>query len=190
MILLAEIVGLISNYLIKGIFISVLVIICSRKIFKKNFDTRNAITIVRWILLCYSILALVYFLLCVLLPTDLNTYSSYFRERATGPYSFAFWTMQLTAFLPLVLFFKNLSNKIYMILMLAILVNIGWLFESFVIHLTIMRRDYSGETGGFKAYLPFNKELMIVLQGLVLGVLTFIVGNSPLFKKKERRMAA
>jgi len=182
-----EIIGFINTYFIKGIFVSVIVIILTNKLFKNNFDTKNAVSIIRWVLLSYSILILVYFLLLIFLPVNSDIYSSSFRERAMGPYKFAFWLVTLGSILPLILFFKNLGNNVYFILAITILMNLGWLFESFVIHLTSMEREYVGKVNGVKAYLPFNRELMIVLQGLLLGILTMVIGNLSFLRKNTSR---
>jgi len=160
---------------------SVLVIIFCRKVFKKKFDTQNAISIIRWLMICYSILILVYFLLLILLPPTSNIFFSSILDRATGPYSFAFWLMALGPISPFILFFKKLSNKTYLILALTIFMNFGWLMESLVIHISIIEREYSLKAGGFK---EFERELMIALQGIIFGVLSMVIGNLPFFRKK------
>ncbi len=181
-----EITELIGTYFIRGISISILVIIFSRKLFKKNFQTQNAVSIIRWVLLSYSILITVLFLLLFFLPENSNVYTTSFRERATGAYNIIFWIMTLISILPLILLFKKADNNIYFILAVTILMSSGWLFESFIIHITSMEMGYSENVASFKAYLPFSGEVLILIRGIFLGVLTMLIGNSPFFNKKRR----
>jgi hypothetical protein len=170
--------GLIGTHLIKGIFISVLVIMLARKFFKKNIDFNNALSIIKWILIFYAILNLTSFVVLVFL---INGYS--FWNEATGPYNFAYWLMLLGSFSPFFLFFKKVGRKVYFILLVAILTNIGWLFESFVIHIISFHRDYSGDVNSLALLLPFNHELVAITEGFFLGCLVIIIGNLPFFKR-------
>lgn len=170
--------GLIGTHLIKGIFISVLVIVLARKFFKKKIDFNSAISIIKWVLIFYAILNLASF---VVLVFSINDYS--FWKQATGPYNFAYWLMLLGSFSPLFLFFKKLGYNIYFILLAAILTNIGWLLESFVIHIISFHRDYSGDVNGLALLLPVNHELVAITEGFFLGCLVIIIGNLPFFKR-------
>ena len=178
-----EIVRIIGTNFIKGMFFSVLVIIFCRRIFKDKFDTSNAIGIIRWVMICYSLFILVQFLLLPLLSPGSNIFFSSFRERATGRYSFAFWLMILGAISPLILFFKKPGNNIILILVLTIFVNIAWLMESLIIHTLSIERGYSPSGEGIKAYFPFEGELLIILQGIICGILAIVIGNLPFFRK-------
>ncbi|MCO5947059.1 hypothetical protein [Mucilaginibacter flavidus] len=171
--------GLIGTHLIKGIFISVLVIILARKFFK-NIDFNNALSIIKWILIFYAILNLASFVVLVFL---INGYS--FWNEATGPYNFAYWLMLLGSFSPFFLFFKKLDRNVYLILLVAILTNIGWLLESFVIHIISFHRDYSGDVNGLALLLPFNHELVAITEGFFLGCLVIIIGSLPIFKRAK-----
>ena len=171
--------GLIGTHLIKGIFISVLVIVLARKFFKK-IDFNSTISIIKWILIFYAILNVASF---VILVFSINGYSLW--KQATGPYNFAYWLILLGSFSPFFLFFKKLARNIYFILLVAILTNIGWLFESFVIHIISFHRDYSGDVNGLALLLPFNRELVAVIEGFLLGCLVIIIGNLPFFKRNK-----
>jgi hypothetical protein len=175
-----KILGLVGTHLIKGIFISVLVIILARKFFKK-IDFNSAISIIKWILIFYAILNLASF---VILVFSINSNS--FWKQATGPYNFAYLLMLLGSFSPLFLFFKKLNRNVYFILLVAILTNIGWLFESFIIHTISFHRDYSGNVNGLALLLPFNHELVAITEGFFLGCLAIIIGNLPFLRKKEK----
>ena len=172
----SEIIGFIGNNIIKGISISVLVVIFCRKIFKNKFDTKNAISIIKWIIIGYTVLILVNFLLLALLPTSSKTFISSISNRATGQYSFAFWLMLLGAISPLILFYKKLGNRFYLIFVLAIFIKIGWLMELLVIHLNLIKED------GIITILPSQEGLIIILQGIILGVSSLAIGNCLLSK--------
>lgn len=172
----SQILDLINTIFIKGIFVSVLVIICSRLVFKR-IDTRNALVINRWILLSYSILCIIHLLILCLLPES----STAFWEQATGRYNFAFWLMMSSPFLPLLLFVKSLRNNIYILLFMAIWVNIGSFMEWLVIHTIMIYRDYTGNVKDF----PTIVEWMIILEGVLLGILTLVIGNSFVWMKKK-----
>ena len=78
------------------------------------------------------------------------------------------------SFLPLLLLFKKFRSKLYLVFFIALFMNLGWLFESFVIHLTSIHRDYEGDRN---AFLPFDRELIIFGKGLLLGIVALIIGN-------------
>ena len=165
-----EIVNLIFDYLIKGIFISVFVIVFVRSFFKK-IDTQMAIRIVQWMMIAYSMSVLFWLIIS---STRVNS-SSDFSERATGPYWFAYWLMALSGLLPILFFIKKLSRKVYFILFVSVFINIGWLFESFVIHVTSMHRDY--DIKGINPWLPSVAEWFLILRGLLVGVVALVIGN-------------
>jgi hypothetical protein len=51
------------------------------------------------------------------------------------------------------------------------------IFESIIIHLTDLHRDYGGEINGKSQYLPFDREISIIINGLLVGVLVISLGN-------------
>jgi hypothetical protein len=175
--LLFDIINLIDTHLIRGISISVLIIILTRKIFPKS-DTQAAITIIKWLLIAYSIAIVFMFLLSFLRLAGSNE-NFIFWDRITGPYWYAYWIMLAGNVFPFLLFIKKLNNNVYFILLIAILVNVGWLLESFIVHIACIRR------GEF--CFPYDRELIIILEGILLGVLTLIIGNLIALKKKRHK---
>jgi hypothetical protein len=115
-------------------------------------------------------MALISFLAIIFTDSE----ASSFWSRMTGQYKFAYWFMFISnSVLPLCLIFKK-CQKLYILLLITILMNLGWLFESFVIHVTSLSRDYSGGS-----YFPYNREIVIVVEGICWGVLAIIIGNLP-----------
>jgi len=170
-----DVINFIGHYVIKGIFISVLVIIVSRKLFKGKINIQNAVNIIACILVGYAMLSLLYYLIYFILHWHGDTYTTAFWARATGTYWFAYWLMLVSnIIMPLLLLFKKLRLKIYVVFMLSVIVNIGWLFESLVIHVTGIHRNYSP---GLSVFLPYNQEFITILNGLLLGVGVMVAGN-------------
>lgn len=58
--------------------------------------------------------------------------------------------------------------------MLSVIANIGWLFESLVIHVTGIHRNNSP---GLSVFLPYSQEFITILNGLLLGVGVMVTGN-------------
>lgn len=81
--------------------------------------------------------------------------------------------------LPLILLNKKTGKKLRILFIIALLMNLGWLFESFVIHITNLHRDYMTENDN--TYLPNEREIEILMRGLYIGIFTLILGNG--FKK-------
>lgn len=168
-----ELLSFIDDHFIDGIFISVLLIIIVRKFFK-SIKTQNALTILSYLMIFYSLLSIIYLILISVVKVDSELYAS-FINRANGIYKSIYILMLFShSFLPLLLLFKKLRSKIYLVLFIAIFMNLGWLFESFVIHSTTIHRDYEGDRN---AFLPFDRELIIFGKEFLLGIAALIIGN-------------
>jgi len=163
--------------LIKALFMSVLIIIPFNYLFKNKVDTYYALQILRGIILGYCFLVLLRFIFVLVVPSG-NESHLVFIQRVTGPYSWAYWTMFLFhVLLPFTLLIKRLGTNIYFLFLIAVLMNIGWLFESFVMHLTTLQREYAMTDDGSNPYLPFVPERLLLVQGLCFGLLIVLLGN-------------
>ena len=163
----------IDKNFIDGIFISVILILLVKR-FLKIVDINIALNIISYIILFYSILTTLYLILIIVFKVNSNLYFT-FIKRATGIYKFIYILLLfLHSFLPLLLFFKKIRTKIYFVFFISVFMNLGWLFESFVIHVTSLHRDYADETN---ALLPFNRELIIIAKGFILGIFALIIGH-------------
>lgn len=168
-----EFLKFISDFLIKGIFISILLIILIKLIFKNKIETVLSTRIIKWIIIIYSFGVLVSTILMFIFPP---TEKYAFLERATGPYWWAYWLMlSMNSIIPLILLNNKIGRNIYFLLTISFLMNIGWLFESFVIHMTSLHRDFVTES--YNPYLPNNRELLIIFRGLILGIILLIAEN-------------
>lgn len=172
-----DIIFLFDHHLINGIFISTLVILLVR-IFLKKLNSPIALNMIRWLLIVYAIGAVLSFVIPLVFIKDSDY--SVFWQRITGEHGYSYWLMIIVSISPFLLLSKKLGHHIYFILFLSLLVNMGWLFESFVIRITSLHRDYSDR------YLPWNRELIIALKGLIVGIIAVVIGNIISSTRKKR----
>lgn len=73
-----------------------------------------------------------------------------FRNRATGPYAWAYWIMVgCNVLSPQVFWWKRFRTSIPVMFVVSILINIGMWFERFVIIVTSLHRDYLPSAWGY-----------------------------------------
>jgi len=158
--------NLINAIFIKGLFISILSIMIVGKVLKT--DTHNAFVIIKGIILVYAGLNIGYYFVACFSPADMVS----IRGRATDSYNFAYYIMLVpNTLLPLLLLFKKVGRNKYLLLALAFLMNIGWMFELFVIYNTNLHREH------LATQLSFNYLWFIVLEGLFVGSVIYAIGR-------------
>ncbi len=82
-----------------------------------------------------------------------------FKNRAFGPYAWAYWTMvTCNVFLPQLFWFKKVRASMVAVFILSITVNIGMWFERFVIVVTSLHRDFIPSNWGY--YKPTIIDIM------------------------------
>ncbi|MCO5936443.1 hypothetical protein NAF17_12925 [Mucilaginibacter sp. RB4R14] len=166
---MGTIITLITAHLIRPLIITILVVIVLRAIFKKKYNFENVITIIKWILIAFSVLSILFFLL-TLLQGDVGY--KLFIDRATGLYKYSYWFMLTCGFIvPLLLFIKRLGKSIAVLLLVAICINIGWLFETIVIYMTDSHRDYVNEA------FNYERELTLIIEGAYWAVIILFRGR-------------
>ena len=165
---LSELLIFTHRNVISGLFISVLLIALVRKYFEK-IDTLVAIQIIRWLLICYSAGVVINFLLSFIATQE--PYPAVFWERATGDYWFAYMIMLVGSISPLLLLVRKLGNNVYCLALVALLMDIGSLMETFIIRVVSMHRDYVND------FLPWDREIAMALQGLIMGIVILVIGN-------------
>lgn len=77
---------------------------------------------------------------------------------------------------------RKIGRKIYFLVIISLLMNIGWLFESFVVHSTSLSRDFIGEE--YNPYLPSKREFTIIFNGFLFGIILVVVEN--IIKKRQK----
>jgi len=147
-------------------FVSVLFVICIGYISKK-INIQQPLNILRWIIIIYAALGLV-----GLIISFIGYNSS--LDRATGPYWWAYLLMIFcSTCLPLILLHKKLRNKKYLLLTISIVVNIGWLFERYVIILTSLQYTPPGYASSWVSLIPLDP----IVFGIITGTLALLAGN-------------
>jgi len=170
-----EVLNLLTSFIdgvfIKSLFISILSIMLADKVLKT--DTRNAFVIIRGLILVYAGLNISYYFIVYFSPTA----SDSFFERIRGPYSFAYYLMIVpNTILPLLLLFNRLGSNKYILLILSFLMNIGWVFDLFIIYSTDISRNNTS------IGLSFNSLWFITIYGIFIGSVIYAIGR--LFKHK------
>lgn len=161
----------------------VLTLILVKVIYKNRFPTKKALNIISWIIIGYSVITLVYFILGI----SLNSDNFAFTNRATGPYKFAYWFMLFcVTVLPFTLLIKKLSSKYWYVLLIAFFIKIGVYFERFVILTTSIHRDYAQENGSSDLMASTAYGILVFfIQGFIIAVLLLL-----LLKRIERKKTA
>lgn len=169
----AELPIFLGNNIIRGLFVGVALIIFVRILSKGKIETDISLKIIRWIVILYCLIALTSWLLLLIFPHS-EKYA--FLDRATGPYAWAYWLMLIMNCLaPLILLNKNISKKIYVIFIITLLMNIGWILEYFIIFITSIHRDYSNND--YSVYWLHSREITILTKGFFIGLIALIIGN-------------
>lgn len=97
-----------------------------------------------------------------------------FIFRAFGHYAFMFWLMVFcNAVAPLFFFFKRVRTRLWSLLTIAILINIGMYSERFVIIIGSMAQDFIPYNWGF--YQPRWVELSITVGSFCLFLFLFLL---------------
>jgi molybdopterin-containing oxidoreductase family membrane subunit len=122
-----------------------------------------------------------------------------FRNRATGPFAWAYWTMvTCNVVVPQLFWFKKVRTTPWAIFILALLINVGMWFERFVIIVTSLHRDYIPASWAdysptfievatllgsfglfFTLFLLFVRFLPVISIGEVKSVAGYARGHAP-----------
>jgi Ni/Fe-hydrogenase subunit HybB-like protein len=85
-----------------------------------------------------------------------------FRNRAFGPYAWAYWTMvSCNVVVPQLFWSRRVRTSIPMLFVLSLFVNVGMWFERFVIIVTSLHRDFM--PASWAMYTPTRWEVMALL---------------------------
>ena len=118
----SKVVSIIFNLLLEGSFITVLLLICIRK-FSKRLNTQASFTILKWILISYSIMVVFGWIIYFFPVIKTTDNSVIINNRITGSYAYAYLLMMLGQLFPFLFFFNRIGNKTYIILICTIFIN-------------------------------------------------------------------
>jgi len=100
---------------------------------------------------------------------------TFLRNRITGNYTFAYWTMiTCNAIIPQLFWFKKIRKNLTIVFIMSIFINIGMWFERYVIVVTSLSKDYL--PASWATYHPtiYDKALFLGTLGIfLLGILFF-----------------
>lgn len=159
----------------------ILFLILTEYFFKNKYATKGALKIVRWIIIIYTIITLLHFLIGM----SLFSQEFAFNKRATGPYKIAYWVMFFSAsILPFSLFEKKIATKFWYVLLVSFLMKVGVYFERFVIITTSMHRDYAPDGwANNPEYYIWRGYLSLILQSFILTLV--FLGIAKIIEEKK-----
>lgn len=120
---------------------------------------------IRWIMLGYSFLVIVNFILLLTFE-----YKEEYLLYLNDPSAISF--LMASAIVPLILLFKNYSRSAFCILLISVIINYAWIMESIVIHIPSIFR------GNYRSLFPFKFELLNLFKGFIVGLIILIINNS------------
>ena len=116
-----------------------------------------------------------------------NAYELFtFRNRAFGPYAWAYWTMvTCNVVIPQLFWFKRVRSSLLWLFVLSIFVNIGMWFERFVIIVTSLHRDFLPSSWFYFRPTFWDVATMIGSFGLFFTMFCLFVRFLPIVAASE-----
>jgi molybdopterin-containing oxidoreductase family membrane subunit len=104
-----------------------------------------------------------------------NSYERFaFINRAMGPYAWAYWTMvTCNVIVPHVFWFKRCRRTPWIMMIVAVLVNVGMWFERFVIIVTSLTRDFLPSSWGY--FKPTAIDILMLVGSFGLFFTFFLL---------------
>ena len=109
-----------------------------------------------------------------------------FRNRAFGPYGWAYFIMfTCNAIIPQLFWFKKVRRSVLALLVIAILVNVGMWFERYVIIVTSLHRDFLPASWGMFEMTFFDWSILLGSFGLFFTLFLLFVRFLPVIAMSE-----
>jgi len=109
-----------------------------------------------------------------------------FKNRAFGPYAWAYWTMvSCNVLSPQLFWFKKVRGSLVWLFVLSIFINIGMWFERFVIIVTSLHRDFLPSSWFYFKPTLFDLTTMIGSFGLFFTMFCLFVRFLPIVATAE-----
>jgi hypothetical protein len=176
-----KILKIVDANLIYCLIPMILTLFLIETLFKNKFPTKKALRFIGWIILSYTAITLLHFVVGIILYPDKFEYIF----RTTRPYKIFYWIIFLSATItPFTLLIKKLASKLWYVLLVAFLMKTGAYFEYFVIVTTSINRDYTPENSSSDLLNLWSFGLsMIILQSILLVIL--ILGVLKITERKK-----
>jgi len=100
---------------------------------------------------------------------------TFMKNRVTGEYTFAFWTMiTCNAIIPQLFWVKKIRTNITIVFIISIFINIGMWFERYVIVVTSLSKDFLPSSWAPYSATPVEIAIFVGTLGIfALGILMF-----------------
>jgi hypothetical protein len=109
-----------------------------------------------------------------------------FRNRALGPYAWAYWTMiSCNVISPQIFWFRKARTSIPILFVLSIVINIGMWFERFVIIVTSLHRDFLPSAWGYFTPTIWDVSCLLGSFGLFFTMFCLFVRFLPMVATAE-----
>ena len=113
-----------------------------------------------------------------------------FLNRALGPYKWAYWTMvTCNVVVPQLFWFKKCRTTPWIMIIIAILVNVGMWFERFVIIVTSLSRDFLPSSWGEFVPTPIDVVMFLGSFGLFFTLFLLFCRYLPMVAMAEVKAA-
>ncbi|MFC4818600.1 hypothetical protein [Flavobacterium sp. GCM10023249] len=178
-----RILRIVDINIIYCLFPLLLTLVLIEVFFKNRFKTKEVINFIRWFVIVYTIVTLLFYVYRLIVTTE----ESAFLTRATGPYWFSYWLMLFcSTLLPLSLLFERLATKRIYLLFVFLLIKVGVLLEFFTIAMVSFHRDYLSEHANYDWWnSPLGIILLCFAQGFLLALV--LLGVFELVEKVKLR---
>ena len=167
----------VAGAIFSGIAMVLTLMIVARKVMNlEDYITlRHVDAMCKLLLLTSSIVALAYGTEFFTAFYSGNPYEQFvFRNRALGPFAWAYWTMvSCNVLVPQLLWFRRVRRRIGMVFVLSLLINVGMWFERFVIIVTSLHRDFLPSS--WASYRPTVVEVSTLAGSFGLFFTCFLI---------------
>ena len=167
----------VAGAIFSGIAMVLTLMIVARKVMNlENYITLRHIDVMcKLVLLTSSIVALSYGTEFFTAFYSGNPYEQFvFRNRATGPFAWAYWTMVGgNVLVPQLLWSSRIRSRPAVVFILSLLINVGMWFERFVIIVTSLHRDFL--PANWASYRPTIVEVSTLLGSFGLFFTCFLI---------------
>ena len=169
--ILYEILKLYRLYLIDAEVLTFIILYLFKLIFSDKEAANTSFKYLKYIIIVYGLVCCFYY------PMSYLTYNSRTGlatkiERMTDPYAITYWVMIAGTLSPILLFIHKFKNSLFLLFIISIWVNIGWILESILIHTTMMDREFCTN---LNPYLPFYNEWWVILRGVAVGMVLILI---------------
>ena len=181
----SDIISLINLLFIKPLLVTVFILLFYRILSSRKDVVTEAVLILKCGVLLYIFLDIIFYSVLLIFPNE--EYG--FVNRATGPYWWSYLIMMLGHLLiPLLLLVKKLGRNIYFLLFVSFVINIGWMFERFVIIMTSIHRDYEPDSWSGTS-IPLYGDWSLLLIGVIEAVLVLTLAYFLTLKSKQEEIS-